>query len=590
MHTLSYVKIENYKSIECLELNLTDYTPIVGYNNAGKSNILEAIDWFLSNSYGIDESAFRSLDTYPTVTGKITGVSEELLDELDDRHKKQIKDYVVDGTIVFRFRQLKPTGRAGDRELMVRDPKVEDEGTEEVFTDNPAGISPALSKLFPKSIFIRAMDDATEDVSSNKRSTTIGKLISEITDPVKEEHKDDIEEAIGKLNNLFTADGEERVESFKEFDSLADKNITDFFPGISLKLHVPPPTIDDIFKQGTVKFSERGDDLREFSLLGHGAQRSIQMGLIKMLSEYGVDEEKVSRKFLLIEEPELFLHPKGILVLRNALRKLSKSGFQVLFATHSPLVITKDDIADTILIRKSAEDGTFRLNSLRESVANVIEEHDKQADVLFELTNSTKLLFADKAVLIEGKTEKDFLPSLYQIISEKEDNEKSIAFIPLNGSGGMIKSGEILEEMGIPQSMIVDLDYCFQVAWGVLLEEEDEDILAFIELIKKYKDEGGYGIAENGLPQKNNGVKASDAYSLIATKEDAEQLIKSLKSKMLKLNYWVWSKGDIENMLGIDTKNKYQNKLKEIAKNDNWEESIEESDRIRLLFDWVNEM
>ncbi|WP_428235490.1 ATP-dependent nuclease [Gracilimonas sp.] len=590
MHTLSHVKIENYKSIKSLELNLTGYTPIVGYNNAGKSNILEAIDWFLSNSYGMDESAFRSLDYPPTVTGRIKGVTEELLDELDDRHKRQIEDYVVDGIIIFRFRQLKPSGRAGDRELMVRDPEVEDDEAEEAFTDNPAGISNALTKLFPKSIFIRAMEDATEDVSSNKRSTTIGKLISEITDPVKEEHKNDIEEAIGKLNNLFTADGEERVESFKEFDTIADNNIADFFPGISLKLHVPPPTIDDIFKQGTVKFSERGDDLREFSLLGHGAQRSIQMGLVKMLSEYGVNEEGLSRKFLLIEEPELFLHPKGILVLRNALRKLAKSGYQVLFATHSPLVITKDDIADTILIRKSTEEGTYRLNSLRESVARVIDEHDKQADVLFELTNSTKLLFADKAVLVEGKTENDFLPSLYQIISEKEDNEKSIAFIPLNGSGGMIKSAEILQEMGIPQSMIVDLDFCFQIAWNTLLEEDDEDILAFIELVREYQDEGGYGIAENGLPKKNNGVKASDAYSLIATKGDAEPLINNLKDKMLALNYWVWSKGDVENMLGIEVKNEYRAKLMEIANSQDWEGVIDESDKVKELFEWVNDL
>jgi|GEM_PF-4055624 AAA15 family ATPase/GTPase len=43
MHRLSQVRIQNYKSIKDLDLKLTDYTPLVGYNNAGKSNILEAM-------------------------------------------------------------------------------------------------------------------------------------------------------------------------------------------------------------------------------------------------------------------------------------------------------------------------------------------------------------------------------------------------------------------------------------------------------------------------------------------------------------------------------------------------------------------
>ncbi|CAN5124211.1 ATP-dependent endonuclease [soil metagenome] len=504
MHTLNKIIIENFKSIEKLELNLHVYTPVVGYNNAGKSNIMEAIDWFLTQGR-LDENMIRNGSKPAVVTGTITGVSDCLIEELDEKHQKQIGPYIIDGNVTFRLEQQEPGGAKKLRTLTVRDPEIENVDDENAFTTNPSGIPEALSKLFPESIFIRAMENATDDVANNKSTTTIGKLIKQITDPVKVQHEEEIKDAIGSIDSLFSAEGDKRVDSFKEFDRIADENITNFFPGISLKLHVPAPTIDDIFRQGTVKFSEDGEELRDFALLGHGAQRSIQMAMIKMLSEYGLNIDSDSRKFLLIEEPELYLHPKAILVLRNALKKLSKAGYQVLFATHSPLIITKEDIADTILIRKTNDNGTYRLSSVRESVKEVIKENENQADALFELSNSTKLLFADRAILVEGKTELKLLPALYKIISEKEDNQSNVVFIPLSGSGNMINSSTILKTMDLDHLCLVDLDFCFKVACKKgLLGAEDEDIQAILTLFAKFKDEGKYELDNEGLPTKNS--------------------------------------------------------------------------------------
>lgn len=39
-HLLSQIKIENYKSVISENFELSSYTPLVGYNNAGKSNLL----------------------------------------------------------------------------------------------------------------------------------------------------------------------------------------------------------------------------------------------------------------------------------------------------------------------------------------------------------------------------------------------------------------------------------------------------------------------------------------------------------------------------------------------------------------------
>ena len=50
MHRLAQVSISNFRSCKQVSLPLDDFTPIVGYNNAGKSNMLTAIEWLLDAS------------------------------------------------------------------------------------------------------------------------------------------------------------------------------------------------------------------------------------------------------------------------------------------------------------------------------------------------------------------------------------------------------------------------------------------------------------------------------------------------------------------------------------------------------------
>jgi putative ATP-dependent endonuclease of OLD family len=58
-HILSEITIRNFKSIRNETLELSAFTPLVGYNNAGKSNILEAIKWLL-RSTALNETAFNN--------------------------------------------------------------------------------------------------------------------------------------------------------------------------------------------------------------------------------------------------------------------------------------------------------------------------------------------------------------------------------------------------------------------------------------------------------------------------------------------------------------------------------------------------
>ena len=78
---------------------------------------------------------------------------------------------------------------------------------------------------------------------------------------------------------------------------------------------------------------------RPISSFGHGAQRSAHMALIKLLADMTsvAGGNPGGTIVLLIDEPELCLHPQAVELLRESLLLLSTQNFQVIFSTHSPL-------------------------------------------------------------------------------------------------------------------------------------------------------------------------------------------------------------------------------------------------------------
>ena len=63
-HYLDVLIINNFKSCKSIEVKLSEFTPIIGYNNAGKSNILSAVEWLFKKK-------LLSLDDYHDVNMEI---------------------------------------------------------------------------------------------------------------------------------------------------------------------------------------------------------------------------------------------------------------------------------------------------------------------------------------------------------------------------------------------------------------------------------------------------------------------------------------------------------------------------------------
>lgn len=581
MHILSSITIKNFKSIKDFTFLLTSYTPLVGYNNAGKSNILEAIKWLLNKS-SLDDSYFNNINEAVEVSGRIEGINEELLNQLPQAQRNSIMPYIIDEQLDIKRVQQTPSIAVRNINLEVK--KI----NETEWVANPNGLDAALKSLFPEPIEIGAMENAAEDASKSKNTTTIGKLIAEIMAPIETNHTTAITEALKSLKNKFEADGNDRATELTNFDTEATTKLQEYFPGISIKLHVPTPVIKEVFKGGTLKVYENDGIGRELTSYGHGTQRSIQMTLIQHLADIKRGaEETVANTLLLIDEPELYLHPQAIEQVRSGLKILSKNGYQVVFTTHSPQMIPSEDIKYTLLIRKN-ENGTHARERLINAVQEAEREATSQFELLFSLEYSNQILFSEKVLLTEGKTEKRLLPHLFTKFHNKTLGQSKIAFTELGGSGSVFKSMQVLNRMNLPCKAIVDLDFAFKEASknGLLVDGvNDSD---FLICKNKFTENSDISTSEDGLP-KNGILKASEAYEWLAAQADIQNNILNLHTKLKSKNIWLWTKGAIEKHLNLSAKTEQEWASFKRRLDEGNIDTIVTDEQVRELLRWLNE-
>ena len=280
MHHISEVRVRNFRSISDGLFPLSLYTPLVGYNNAGKTNIIRAVGWIIKRSTLTAED-FHQVDQPVIVEAEISGVTGDVLAAIGDAHRGRIELMVFDGRIRIRRSQATP----GQAVATIRFEVINRGDGGDTWVLNPTGIDAAIGALFPDPIFIGAMENATEDVAKFGSATTIGKLLREIMAPIIERHSPNVAAALLDVGRRLSANADEKDETLVDLDRRIDGELSKLFPGVSAKIHIPVPEFADFMKSATIRIFEEGyvnADGRDASSFGHGAQRSIQIALIKL--------------------------------------------------------------------------------------------------------------------------------------------------------------------------------------------------------------------------------------------------------------------------------------------------------------------
>ena len=179
------------------------------------------------------------------------------------------------------------------------------------------------------------------------------------------------------------------------------------------------------------------------------------LGLVK--ETFGKGDDATDRKAFLIlfEEPEIYLHPKSIFLLRDALYDLcANSPFQFLCASHSPMLIDLSRPHTSLVQFQLNAKGKLSVHQAgddlfaRDDMKNQVQMNNRFNPHLCEV------FFADSVVLVEGDTEAIVLRELLA-----ELDSGSEVFVLNTGSKNNIPFyQEVLTHFVIKQHVIHDTD------------------------------------------------------------------------------------------------------------------------------------
>ncbi len=573
------ISIRNLRSIREETFPLSDFTALIGYNNAGKTNILMGIRWLLFRST-LDNSYFDDPNQPVEVEGLFGGISDSVLEKLAPEDAAQLKPFLRNGKIrVQRFQKL-PGESVSGVEFWALD--WNGDGGKGEWVKVPIGFETVFSRIFPPPIQIW-------DFEGDK---AFAKLLDEIFSPLERRLGKEFNDLIQKFTSLLDSGSDSRAEELELFERGLNQKLRPLFPSVNVHLDIPSPTLRTFLSTAKLNVFDEDDGFeRNIHSMGAGSKRAIQMALVRYLDEVKKHHHNhyLSRTLLLIDSPELFLHPQAVELVRVALKNLSREGYQVVFATHSAQMVTSEDVSTSLLIRKNKTRGTFMRRRMEDAVHSVIADAQSQLQTLFSLSNSNELLFADYVLLTEGKTEWRVLPTLFEKMTGYSFALLRCALVHQGGVSNTRKSMQVLSAMDLPVRAIVDLDYAFNNAHqDGFLAKDDPDVEFCKSLFRELALQEHVRLVHSIPVSKKSRIPASEAYVLMAKMPEAREPLHRIHQKLADEGIWVWERGAIEQHLGLSGKNERAwHQFVERVHHEDPHHFLPDYEDIKNLCDWI---
>jgi putative ATP-dependent endonuclease of OLD family len=489
------VTIHNFASIHHETITLGDYNLLIGENNSGKSNTINAIRAF----YG-------DLDYDLQIHNPNTNEENEAWIEICFQLSQSEFSYLGrqywgdDNTFVLR-RCLTECSFDGQQYKAGIYAKIGQElETEEfcTFTDiknHQLGqiiYIPAISKI----------EDQTRTSGPSPLRDTINKIVDALVDN---------SEAFLNLTNSFR-EFEQAIMTETTSDDLSLYGIEDELNdgisrwGVKFKLRVNPIDKDTIIRSLINHYivDETNNSEQRLEQYGAGMQREIIFHLIRISAKYQNNKAKLNgdgfkANFILylFEEPEAFLHPAQQLEMAKNLRNVgSNEAHQVIVSSHSSHFVSQESEALTSLICLHKHQGCTRFgqisdDELQDIISNnqeiyqILDQNEIHPD---EVTSEMELIkyfmwldpdrcsmfFAKKVLLVEGMTERVFIN--YLIRNGIIHVAKSVYILDCQSKFNIHRYMQILGRLKVKHSVLFDRD-------------KDKNIqLDINNLIRKYKN------------------------------------------------------------------------------------------------------
>lgn len=446
---ISHLSINNFRNFTTFDIDLRPFTLIIGENNTGKSNMLEAISLVL----GQEISSFKKR------------VLE--IDDINHRAVKIFKQQILDGDInidSIKFPEVKieitMTGFNEDQEPVVGDWFIDKDSKEAKLTyvfalksgwqkkkewlesqRNKASEEESIDFInFPIEQYYYQIFGANSQ--QNRADPNLLRMLKmELLDALRDAKREliaggDYKLLYRVLNNRDESQYARIVDALVELKSKVDSDSEFEHIKSEIKTYLDKVSLQEDDIDNTVNFKfispELNEILKKLSLVygadpigvernGLGRNNLLYISLIlSHLTSKEIGADQVYFRLIGIEEPESHLHPHLQHHLSKSIRDESRDDLQIILTSHSPYISSQLDLNNTYVLYKNNDE-------IKQH--NLIAGLDPSSDTVrylhkFLNDSNSVMFFAKKIILVEGISEQLLTPKLFEIYSGGKTLEK----------------------------------------------------------------------------------------------------------------------------------------------------------------------
>lgn len=520
--------IHNFRSFLDSKFELSEYSILLGVNNSGKSNLIDAIRIFYDKDLKFDEN--RDFPKFKTNDSDSWIEIEYVLE--DDEINLLKNDYKSDDNTLKLRKYLKSSEKDNDGKIksgIYFCPKGE--SLEIKFYGNKNASQGYIGEI----IYIPAVSKLDDQVKMTGPSP-LRDLVNSVFNKILESSNSykQLNESFDRFYENLKDEETDNGLSIKSIENDISEEIIGWGTRFSFSIQKLSP---DVIVKTLIDFKLNDENLKQIQdhkSYGQGFQRNLIFTLIKLSAKYNTSKKvSVSKEFstqftwLLFEEPEAFLHPSQIELLNSNLKNISKTiNQQVLITTHNPIFVSKniEDIPSLIRLFKElniSNIGQLNNNDVEEIFNANIEEtktwrtnkridnslSDEDLEMEMEAIKHSLWLdprrcnafFANKVLLVEGPTEVAIINYLLENRNVFID-EIGIFVLDSMGKFNIHRFMKLFSKLKIYHSVLFDRDndkylnnvdqsiYRSKNQYTIKIDSFPVDIENFLNICKKSKD------------------------------------------------------------------------------------------------------
>ncbi len=446
---LAALLISNFKGIsDEVKILIDNIVVLIGPNNSCKSTVLDAYEAYVSMGSPLSIDYFHGrYDRNPiTITGVFTEITTGDIESLG-------QEWMLSNDPEFGC----------CAKFQIRWDSADESGTKYSFSNKindwkkggAGGWNTLLQSRLPTPIRVNPNDgyEALEKVVKDLASKNAAKKLKD--------DKSKISGIVAEIDKLAKEVEQELAIELKGINSTIEAEINKLFDGVKVcfETGVGKFKPEDTIKDGSKFFITSKGNSSSLEHQGTGIKRAFLWSAINALCSEGLYKKgrNVLRteapKILLLDEPEINLHPSVIRSARKAIYSLAEiEGWQIMCTTHSPVFIDLTQDHTTLIKVSNKQQGVHYFQTDKARFSDDEKDNLKMLNKCCPTVN--EFFFYDNSILVEGDTE--YLA--YQYILERDELEGKYCVINCRGKANIPTFIKVFDQFKASAIAIHDLD------------------------------------------------------------------------------------------------------------------------------------